>query len=243
MTNKNENKVALKPTQPSSVRGEKLRKAYEKYHEYTGISQRELARISGVGTPSNLLQLMHGRRPIGLAPALKLSRTMKMPINEILEDDSLHLLVDCYSALNPEALKRMGKGYRVDVYKPKEALKQIESATGNPSRETYASYEAGRKLIGLEVRGDELSPLLNKGDIAIVDLEMQPKPKDIVFACIKGQEEPLLRKYTVIDVDEDGKDIFTLRTCDEAYLQFSSNRFEIKILGVVIERKCFLRED
>ena len=243
MTKKNEKKTALKPTQTVSARGEKLREAFKKFHEYTGISQRELARISGIGTPSNLLQLMHGRRPIGLANALKLSRTMKTPINEILEDDSLHLLIDCYAALNPDALKRIGKGYRVSVYKPKEALKQIESATGNSISETYVSYDAGRKLIGLKVRGDELSPILTKDDIVIVDLEMQPKPKDIVFACIKGQEEPILRKYTVVDIDKAGKDIFMLRTCDEAYLQFSSDRFEIKILGVVIERKCFLRDD
>lgn len=218
----------------------RLRVAYDAYRSRTNTSMRELAKVAGVGSASNLQQLLAGRRPLGIASALKLSQALQVPISDILDEDKVQLVIDCYGAISANTIEKAGDSYRIFVYElsqVQEALKHNEEPTENV---VFGNYKKNRSIVGVTVSGCEMRPLLERNDIVVIDLEEKPKPRDIVLAVVEGQKDPVLRQYAVVDFDKFGNEIFELRPLDDAFPCFSSSRFGIKILGVALEKRAHL---
>lgn len=106
----------------------------------------------------------------------------------------------------------------------------IEQPLGTASS-TYPKDE----IFGVYMEGDSMQPLFFEGDLLIVDPMRSARPGDYVIAQ-NGDYETTFKKYRVIDYDEYGREIFELIPLNPDYPKIRSDRREIGIIGVVVER-------
>lgn len=78
------------------------------------------------------------------------------------------------------------------------------------------------------VEDDSCSPIIIKGDVVIIDPEVEVKPGHFVLASVDGVPAPVLRRYKQRTIDE-----FELSAPSDSYPTYSSKNDYIKIIGVV----------
>ena len=94
----------------------------------------------------------------------------------------------------------------VPLYSPVQALNFAKGRKAECTGNILTEYSPKRNLIALEILNEEMSPLLKQHDIVIVELGVNPEPKDIVLAKVPGLEKALLREYVILRFDAMGKE-------------------------------------
>lgn len=105
--------------------------------------------------------------------------------------------------------------------------------------EVYGSLPAG--CYGLRVKGDSMSPLIDDGDIVIVDTARWPKPGDYIVARseLENLSEATVKRYHPVGFDETGREVFEARPLNPLYPAMHSVSQKLVIVGTV----CKLLKD
>ena len=94
---------------------------------------------------------------------------------------------------------------------------------------------------GLKVKGDSMTPLIDDGDIVVVDPNRWPKPGDYIVARseLENLAEATVKRYYPVGFDESGIEIFEARPLNQMYATMHSVEQKLVIVGTV----CKLMKD
>ena len=94
---------------------------------------------------------------------------------------------------------------------------------------------------GLKVKGDSMTPLIDDGDIVVVDPNRWPKPGDYIVARseLENLAEATVKRYYPVGFDESGIEIFEARPLNTMYATMHSVEQKLVIVGTV----CKLMKD
>ncbi len=96
--------------------------------------------------------------------------------------------------------------------------------------------------LAVRVPDKSMEPKFSEGDILIIDQQKQPVAGAFVVARRNfkdGNSEMLFKQYALVSTDQDGNDIFELRSLNNIFPTFRSDIVQLDIVGVVIECRMF----
>lgn len=87
----------------------------------------------------------------------------------------------------------------------------------------------------LKVSGDSMSPLMDEGDIVVVDPNRWPKPGDCVVARseLENLSSATVKRYYPIGFDETGREVFEARPFNPEYPVMHSVDQKLSVVGTV----------
>lgn len=87
----------------------------------------------------------------------------------------------------------------------------------------------------LKVVGDSMSPLIDEGDVVVVDPNRWPKPGDCVVARseLESLSEATVKRYYPVGFDAEGREIYEARPFNPAYPTMHSVDQKLLIIGTV----------
>jgi SOS-response transcriptional repressor LexA len=105
--------------------------------------------------------------------------------------------------------------------------------------EVYGQFEEG--CYALKITGDSMSPLMDDGDIVVVDPRRWPKPGDCIVArsALENLGEATVKRYYPVGFDESGREVFEARPFNEVYPTMHSVQQKLEVIGTV----CKLLKD
>lgn len=87
----------------------------------------------------------------------------------------------------------------------------------------------------LRVSGDSMSPLIDEGDIVIVDPNRWPKVGDCIVARsdLENLSEATVKRYFPVGFDETGREVFEARPFNDMYPVMRSVEQKLTVIGTV----------
>lgn len=87
----------------------------------------------------------------------------------------------------------------------------------------------------LKVAGDSMSPLIDEGDVVIVDPNRWPKPGDCIVARseLENLSEATIKRYYPVGFDETGREVFEARPFNTEYATMHSAHQKLEVIGTV----------
>ena len=163
--------------------GEKIGALIKRLREEKGLSQRQLATLSGVDR-GYINQLEAGRGgSISLRTARKLAAALEKPPEIFLQDlttqhpETPHELLERIRINLPESVP-IYEDFTLHAGRPTEAIDYIP---------VVRDQARGKDLEGYVVHGECLEPEINDGDIIIIDRDGQIEHGNIVACLIQGE--------------------------------------------------------
>lgn len=185
-------------------------------------------------SPNQIGEMMNGRRPFGDTVARHIEKTLN------LEPGYLDKEVKTKVNLRPLA-KEERKTTRIPLLSTVQAGMPTDHGDlcYDESIEVFGSLPEG--CYALKVTGDSMSPLIDHGDIVVVDPNRWPRPGDYIVARseIENLAEATVKRYAPIGFDADGREIFEARPLNALYPPMHSVQQKLRIIGTV----CKLLKD
>lgn len=105
--------------------------------------------------------------------------------------------------------------------------------------EVYGQFPDG--CYALKVTGDSMTPLIDDGDMVVVDPHRWPKPGDYIVARseLENLNEATVKRYYPVGFDESGREIFEARPLNTMYPIMHSVNQKLRVVGTV----CKLLKD
>lgn len=211
----------------------------ELFKTHSKISQREFVRKYGLGTPTNLSQVLLGRRPLNAKIASFMSQELGIPVEQFsprLAKEIASLQTGAtVEMISEEELQRRRK--KIPLVSAVHAGELTDTGDLVPDEyiETFGEHPDG--CFALRVSGDSMTPVFDDGDFIVVDPTKRPRVGSYVVARseLSGISEATLKQYFEIDIDEQGREIFELRPLNTGYSSMHSVRHKLHIIGVVTE--------
>lgn len=99
--------------------------------------------------------------------------------------------------------------------------------------EVYGDLPSG--CYALRVTGDSMSPLMDNGDIVVVDPNRWPKVGDCIVARsgLENLSEATVKRYYPTGFDTEGREIFEARPFNEMYPTMHSVQQKLEVIGTV----------
>ena len=97
------------------------------------------------------------------------------------------------------------------------------------------------KAYALRIKGDSMLPLLQEGDLIVVDPTARCKPGDYVIARFPDQEESTFKKLRYSGIDRNGQPIMELVPLNSDYPTYNSSVTPFEICGKVIEHRSYFK--
>lgn len=189
------------------------------------------------------------------AMAIALSRTQSQ-ISQLVRDGSRKTIGDDLArdiekqlSLNPGHLDRKVEGIEVA---PKPTAQQQKFVrvpllssvqAGMPTEHGDVCFDEYIEVPGelaygcyaLRVSGDSMSPLIDEGDVVIVDPSRWPKPGDCIVARsgLENLSEVTIKRYYPVGFDDSGREIFEARPFNEMYPVMRSVEQRLEVVGTV----------
>lgn len=87
----------------------------------------------------------------------------------------------------------------------------------------------------LRVTGDSMSPLMDEGDVVIVDPNRWPKPGDCIVARsdLENLAEATVKRYYPVGFDSEGREVFEARPFNDMYPVMHSAHQKLEVIGTV----------
>lgn len=87
----------------------------------------------------------------------------------------------------------------------------------------------------LKVTGDSMSPLINNGDIVVVDPGRWPSPGDCIVArsALENLSDATVKQYYPIGFVADGREVFEARPINKLYPIMHSVEQKLEVIGTV----------
>ena len=101
--------------------------------------------------------------------------------------------------------------------------------------------EFGSDCFALKVTGDSMTPLIDEGDIVVVDPSRSPRPGDYIVARseLEHLNETTVKRYHPVGFDDEGREIFEARPLNDLYPVLHSVEQRLVVIGTV----CKLLKD
>lgn len=200
----------------------------EKHLDETGISQAELARLSGVKQQTISYIIRSGARSSAYATRL----AMALGVNPYwLQDGTGH-------PFDPAVEVGSEGSHKVRAHwVPKRKMSELNTGfKGEPATGEVAvtSVEVSANAFAVDVVGRAMDPLLQEGDELIVDPNLMPEPGDYVLAVVDGVA--VLRKWR--PVGRGGAFELVAANPDFPLLQCGNDE---PVLAVVVEHRRKMR--
>lgn len=213
-----------------------------------GALQKDIAKKSGLGSPSNFSQYLSGQRPLQLLPALKIASALECS----LADFSPRLAREAAREGVAQAVHSSGVVPVEITLRKVPVLSYVQA--GDPSGGEGTSYreaaldqgdyilmpedEAPEEAFALVIKGDSMEPDFCEGDRIIVDPTIRPKAGAFVVARredpISDGYETTFKKYRLTGYDAHGREVFELIPLNPDYPTYNSRRDRLTIIGVAI---------
>lgn len=212
-----------------TVRSNRKAALTELVRRYGGV--RALA-IAISRDPEQVYSLLSGRRGVGD----KLARS----IEEKLELDPGYLDIAPEDSAAPSVTQSPTPQPSVVVSKlPLVSFVQAGSMTdigdlcADETVEVIGEFPDG--CFALRIKGDSMNPLMDEGDIIVVDPGRWPRPRDCVVARsgLENLNEATVKRYHPTGFDESGTEIFELRPLNPEYPIMHSINQKLEIIGTV----------
>ena len=211
----------------------------ELFKEKSPYSQREFAKRFNLGTPGNLWQYLSGRRPLNVKIASCMSQALGISVEEFSPRLAKEIAAiqggTNVTLLEPEEFERKRKQIPLISFVQAGALTDIGDLIPDEYVDAFGDYPDD--CFALKISGDSMTPVFDDNDVVIIDPTRSPKIGSYVVARsdISGLEEATLKQYFVVEIDEEGRDIFELRPLNPSYPTLHSTRNKLQIVGVVCE--------
>ena len=182
-------------------------------------------------SPEQIYALLADRRSVGD----KLARDIEEKLS--LESGSLDMPVDKSAVKKAEPVAQKP---RIKITKiPLLSFVQAGSMTdvGDLNCDEYVEmigdFPSG--CFALRIKGDSMKPLMDEGDVIVVDPSRWPSPGDCVVARsnLENLNEATVKRYHPIGFDESGRDIFELRPLNDNYRTMHSVNQKLQVIGTV----------
>ena len=87
----------------------------------------------------------------------------------------------------------------------------------------------------LRVNGDSMSPLIDEGDVVVIDPNRWPRPGDCIIARseLENLSEATIKRYYPIGFDAEGREIFEARAFNPEYPTMHSDHQKLEVIGTV----------
>lgn len=178
-------------------------------------------------TTAQLYALLNGRRNIGDKLARSLEERLNMPTGTFD--------------------KPITKKVRVETEEVAITVKKIPVVSvvqaGRPTDNGDYFVDEYIEIVGevptdcfaLRVTGDSMSPLIDEGDIVIVDPGRWPRPGDCIIARseLENLNEATIKRYYPTGFDETGRELFEARPFNDTYPVMKSVEQKLVIVGTV----------
>ena len=200
-------------------------------------SQKALA-IALSRTPSQIGQLVRDNSPKGIGDDL--SRSIESTLG--LEHGFLDKKVDREPIVNVRPLsKKESKIKRIPLLSTVQAGMPTDHGDlcFDEYIEVFGDLPSG--CYGLKVTGDSMTPLIDDGDVVVVDPNRWPSPGDYIVARseLSNLSEATVKRYYPVGYDDDGREIFEARPLNNLYPPMHSVLQKLVIIGTV----CKLLKD
>lgn len=207
-----------------------------------GMTQKEFARVHGLGTPANFGQYLQGRRALTVASALKFARALGVDVREIsprLAGELAAYPIDTNIEPVRSHLKKIPILGEAECGRPTAHGTEDARTAIAEGDYVYVDAEMPDGSFAVRLSGDSMQPIFAKGDIVIVDPTLAPRPGDFVIAQrSEGCEcEGTFKKYRVAGYDEFGREAFDLVPLNPDYPTLSSSAMPLQISGVMVEHR------
>jgi len=100
--------------------------------------------------------------------------------------------------------------------------------------------DLSERAFALQIKGDSMQPDFKEGDRIIVDCEVSPRPGDFVVAK-NSDEEATFKKYRLLRIGEDGREVFELVPLNQDYPSMRSDQHHVQIIGTMVEHRKYYR--
>ena len=185
-------------------------------------------------SPAQIGNMSHGIRPFG--------DTIKDHIEKTLELEPGYL--DKNPELNrPQMLVKEPSDY-LSVEKKFKKVPLLSSVqAGSPTDHGDITYDEYIDVPGtlpdgcyaLKVVGDSMSPLMDEGDVVVVDPSRWPKPGDCIVARseLENLNDATVKRYFPVGFDETGREVFEARPFNSEYPVMHSVDQKLSVVGTV----------
>ena len=185
-------------------------------------------------SPNQIGEMLNGKRPFGDSVAKHIEETLN------LEPGYLDAKVK-FEANVRRLTKKEGRVTKIPLLSTVQAGAPTDHGDlcFDETIEIFGDLPDG--CYGLRVSGDSMSPLIDNGDIVVVDPGRWPKPGDyiVVRSELENLAEASVKKYAPIGFDSTGREIFEARSLNELYPPMHSVGQKLRIIGTV----CKLLKD
>ena len=192
-------------------------------------SQKALA-IALSRTPSQIGQLVRDNSPKGIGDDL--SRSIETTLG--LEPGYLDKEAAPIPAVEPKVM-------------PKTSVTKIPLLSsvqaGLPTDHGDLCYDEFVEVPGelpngcyaLKVSGDSMSPLMDDGDVVVVDPDRWPRPGDCIVARseLENLSEATVKRYYPVGFDETGREVFEARPFNSLFPVMHSAHQKLEVIGTV----------
>ena len=215
--------------QMSATRRANLEALVSRYGSITALA------IAVSRSPNQIGDLVRGYKPIGEQLARHIESAVGLEPN--------HLDKDATGKPVNDGLPKSTEVRAVKV----PLLSHVQA--GTPWDQGDLCYDEYIEVIGnvdgscyaLRVNGDSMSPLIEDGDIVVVDPNRWPRPGDYVVArsALENINGATVKRYYPIGFDKTGREIFEARPLNTIYPTMHSVEQQLSICGTV----CKLLKD
>lgn len=188
--------------------------------------------------PNQIGDMVRGQKPIGEKISRHIEKELGM--KEFALDQSIYVTTAPDTNALPLTLEE-SKTTRIPLLSAVQAGSPTDH--GDPCYDEYIDVygRLSSDCYALRVTGDSMSPLMDNGDIVVVDPSRWPKPGDCIVARseLENLAEATVKRYYPIGFDESGREVFEARPFNEMYPVMHSVKQKLQIIGTV----CKLLKD
>lgn len=209
-----------------AIRQKNLQKLVARYGSIRALA------IAISRSPNQIGETLNGRRPFG--------DTIAQHIESSLDLKPGYL--DDQNAATPEInanVRQLNKDEKKVTRIP--LLSSVQA--GSPTDHGDITYDEYIEVPGalpsgcyaLKVVGDSMSPLMDEGDVVVVDPNRWPKPGDCIVARseLENLSEATVKRYYPIGFDETGREVFEARPFNDMYPVMHSSHQKLSVIGTV----------
>ena len=183
-------------------------------------------------SPNQIGETLNGRRPFGDTIAQHIETSLDLKPG-YLDDESA----------KPPAMENNARPLSKSEKKTTRIPLLSSVQAGYPTDHGDICYDEYIEIPGglpngcyaLKVTGDSMSPLIDNGDVVVVDPSRWPKPGDCIVARsdLENLNEATVKRYYPVGFDATGREIFEARPFNPEYATMHSVDQRLSIVGTV----------
>lgn len=206
--------------------------------EALGLTQAKAATMLGFNTQSSVSQFLRGDVPLNTDAVLGFARILGVLPGEI--QPSLSTIFQ--TLLSPNTVSAPMGTRKIPVITLSQAGIWSAADAATPTTRIFMTDKHwSEQAFAVEVDGDSMAPLFERGDQLVVDPAVRPKPGDYVVARVGDAVDATFRRYRTIGMDGDGQEIIELQPLHPDYYPVRSDVIPITVIGKVVESKKFYK--